>query len=157
MAEKNDVMKEWLKNKGANPSDNLNKCELLEMVKSLSCAIRNDYVIDRTARDYVIDRMTRDNGHQVVRLPPYHCEYNPIELIWAQVKTYVAKRNNLKMADLKPLVREAIQSMTAENWANAVKHCENLQTGDAAKDVCIDKYNDLFVIELRSSDEEDSS
>ncbi|XP_066944539.1 uncharacterized protein [Macrobrachium rosenbergii] len=143
-----DVMKEWLKNKGANPSDNLNKCELLEMVKSLSYGIRNDYVIDR---------MARDNGHQVVRLPPYHCEYNPIELIWAQVKTYVAKRNNFKMADLKPLVKEAIQSVTAENWANAVKHSENLQIADAAKDICIDKYIDSFVIELRSSDDEDSS
>ncbi|XP_066950811.1 uncharacterized protein [Macrobrachium rosenbergii] len=148
MADKKDVMKEWLKNKGANPSDNLNKCVLLEMVKSLSYGIRHDYVIDR---------MARDNGHQVVRLPPYHCEYNPIELIWAQVKTYVAKRNNFKMADLKPLVKEAIQSVTAENLANAVKHSENLQIADAAKDICIDKYIDSFVIELRSSDDEDSS
>ncbi|XP_066969265.1 uncharacterized protein [Macrobrachium rosenbergii] len=83
MADKKDVMKEWLKNKGANPSDNLNKCELLEMVKSLSYGIRNDYVIDR---------MARDNGHQVVRLPPYHCEYNPIELILGPSKDLCGKK-----------------------------------------------------------------
>ncbi|KAL4119462.1 hypothetical protein QTP88_012269 [Uroleucon formosanum] len=31
-------------------------------------------------------------GHEMVRLPPYHCQYNPIELIWAQVKSEVAKK-----------------------------------------------------------------
>ncbi|CAH4037998.1 unnamed protein product [Pieris brassicae] len=25
-------------------------------------------------------------GHEVITLPPYHCQYNSIELIWAQVK-----------------------------------------------------------------------
>ncbi len=31
----------------------------------------------------------------------YHCQYNPIELIWGQVKTYTAKKNTFKMANLK--------------------------------------------------------
>lgn len=29
----------------------------------------------------------------VLRLPPYHCELNPIEVIWALVKTYVSEKN----------------------------------------------------------------
>ena len=32
-------------------------------------------------------------GYEVVRLPVAHCELNPIEMAWSQVKGYV-KRNN---------------------------------------------------------------
>ena len=30
-------------------------------------------------------------GHKVIRLPPYHCELNPIELAWAAEKNFAAK------------------------------------------------------------------
>lgn len=39
-------------------------------------------------------------GHTVLRLPPYHCQYNAIELIWAQVKGlcfYITFFNKLKL------------------------------------------------------------
>ena len=35
---------------------------------------------------YAVDEMAKAAGHEVVRLPPYHCELNPIELAWSQVK-----------------------------------------------------------------------
>jgi len=38
--------------------------------------------------------MAKNTGHSVLRLPPYHCELNPIELAWAMVKTYVKQNNN---------------------------------------------------------------
>ena len=28
-------------------------------------------------------------GHEVVHIPPYHWELNPIELCWSQVKGYI--------------------------------------------------------------------
>ena len=34
-------------------------------------------------------------GHEVVRLPVAHCELNPIEMAWSQVKGHV-KDNNRK-------------------------------------------------------------
>ena len=30
---------------------------------------------------------------EVLRLPPYHCELNAIELIWADEKNFVAREN----------------------------------------------------------------
>ena len=30
---------------------------------------------------------------EVLRLPPYHCELNAIELIWADKKNFVAREN----------------------------------------------------------------
>ncbi|XP_052124354.1 uncharacterized protein LOC113215480 [Frankliniella occidentalis] len=31
---------------------------------------------------YEIDELANSHGHTVLRLPPYHCELNPIELVW---------------------------------------------------------------------------
>ena len=38
---------------------------------------------------YVIDEMAKAAGHEVVHIPPYHWELNPIELCWSQVKGYI--------------------------------------------------------------------
>ncbi|XP_011404422.1 PREDICTED: uncharacterized protein LOC105313010 [Amphimedon queenslandica] len=39
-------------------------------------------------RKYVIDEMAKTAGHEVVCLPLYYCELNPIEMAWSQVKHY---------------------------------------------------------------------
>ena len=31
----------------------------------------------------IIDKIAQRYGHEVLRLPPYHCDLNAIELIWA--------------------------------------------------------------------------
>ena len=42
----------------------------------------------------VIDDIAKRYGHEVLRLQPYHCNLNPIELIWADEKNFVARENN---------------------------------------------------------------
>lgn len=37
-------------------------------------------------RKYMVDAMAEDAGYTVLRLPPYRCELNAIELVLAQVK-----------------------------------------------------------------------
>ena len=40
-----------------------------------------------------MDEMAKAAGHEVVHLPPYHCELNPIEMAWSQVKHYRKTHN----------------------------------------------------------------
>lgn len=42
---------------------------------------------------YATDTYAREKNIEVLRLPPYHCKLNPIEMIWGQVKGYVAGEN----------------------------------------------------------------
>ena len=40
---------------------------------------------------YKTDTIANLHGHEVLRTTVRHCELNPIELIWTQVKGFVAK------------------------------------------------------------------
>lgn len=39
--------------------------------------------------EFIIDTIAEQHGHKILRLPPYHCQYNPIE-IWAYAKPIIA-------------------------------------------------------------------
>ena len=66
---------------------------------------------------------TKGKDIKVLRLPVAHSELNPIELIWAQIKGYVAVNNTtFKIKDVKKLAEEAFTKVTDRNWMRAVKH-----------------------------------
>ena len=51
---------------------------------------------------YKTDKIANLHGHEVLRTLVRHCELNPIELIWAQVKGFVAKNNTtFRLKDVK--------------------------------------------------------
>lgn len=138
------AIRQWLEEKGVTVQDGLLKSQLLHLVYQH---------VNANDTNYVVDKIASEHGHRVVRLPPYHCQYNPIELIWAQVKGYVAKRNKFKIATLKDLTQEALHNVTGENWKNAVTHAEKIQDDDTARDIVIDHFVDSFIISLTSDDD----
>ncbi|VVC34101.1 Hypothetical protein CINCED_3A015520 [Cinara cedri] len=69
-------------------------------------------------KNYKLDEIALQMGHEVLRIPLNHCQYNPIELIWAQVKGKVAEKNNtFKIVDVEVLVNSALDTVTTEDWA----------------------------------------
>jgi transposase len=70
---------------------------------------------------HAVDELAVQEGKTVLRLPPYHCELNPIELIWAQIKN-ASKNITFKLRDVKPLFQEAVEHVTDENWKKCIEH-----------------------------------
>jgi hypothetical protein len=62
-AKRKGDMQKWLKNEKKN--------ELYEIIK-----------VKKPEPVHKIDEFLRGKGHDVLRLPPYHCEFNPIEMEW---------------------------------------------------------------------------
>ena len=68
---------------------------------------------DNTSK--VIDNIAKKHGHEVIRLPPYHCDLNAIELIWADEKNYVARENReMTLKSVEALFRERTSQITTE-------------------------------------------
>jgi len=89
----------WLISKNVFIDRTMFKPQLVAKVKE----IKGQYI------SYVVDNMAKDAGHSVLRLPPYHCELNPIELAWAMVEGYVKQHNTTnKIDDVKVLLNTAI-------------------------------------------------
>jgi hypothetical protein len=74
-------------------------------------------------KQYELDHLANERGHQVIRLPPYHCQYNPIELVWADVKRIVVKKNKtLKIPDVERLFDEELDKVAQADWSSCVRH-----------------------------------
>jgi transposase len=76
-------MQEWLRSKNIPFGNDILKPQLYEVIKMN----KPRYKI------FKIDKLFHDAGHYVLRLPPYHPDLNPIELVWTAMKEYVAARN----------------------------------------------------------------
>ena len=78
-------------------------------------------------------------GHEVVRLPVAHCELNPIEMAWSQVKGYVKEHNKkyltkvifllkcferFTLTEVQRLVHEGFSIVTPERWQSLIKRVE---------------------------------
>ncbi|CAK1582038.1 unnamed protein product [Parnassius mnemosyne] len=75
-ANKKAYLVAWLQNYGMDADMNLLKAELLKLVKQTK----------PVKPKYAIDDLAKGHGHKTIRTPPNHCQYNAIEMIWAQVK-----------------------------------------------------------------------
>ncbi|KAI5643064.1 reverse transcriptase (RNA-dependent DNA polymerase) domain-containing protein [Phthorimaea operculella] len=102
-----DVIRLWLSFKGCQQ-------ELRHKQKGGELAAYQKNAVDELAAAY---------GVTILRLPPYHSELNPIELVWAQVKGHVARNNkSFKIGDLKQLFNEGLQLVTPERWSSCIDH-----------------------------------
>ncbi|KAF0704254.1 DDE 3 domain-containing protein, partial [Aphis craccivora] len=129
----------WLTKKNVNFSPLENIAELRMRVKALI----------PFEKKYELDVLALEMGHEVIRLPPYHCQYNPIELIWAQVKNQVAKNNKtFKMVDLEKLTHEALDSVTQHDWEKCVRHAEALQDQDNENEIMRDSMLEPIILTL---------
>ena len=123
-----------------------NKAVLLQIVRDR----RNGLV------QYKIDSMAAENGHKVIRLPPYHCVYNPIELIWAQIKGFVADKNfKHTMTEVENLTKEAIKNISCEKWTNCIDHCWKLIQESQRADDFVEVVVEDMIIENPNAESTD--
>ena len=83
----------------------------------------------RTNTEYTVDRIFAEREIEVLRLPTKHCEYNPIEMVWSQIKGYAASRNviSTSLLNMRQLVLEAFDSITPQYFRKVCEHVRRLE------------------------------
>lgn len=131
---------EWLLFNNITHDPSMTKAELLQIAK-----------MNKDKQSFIIDEIACEHGHRVLRLPPYYCELNPIELIWTQVKGYVRKRNsNLDQSikQIEQLTREAIATVTQTDWINCINHTKKIENKYRNKDLAREHLYEQFIINI---------
>jgi transposase len=79
-------------------------------------------------KTFKIDALLAEHSQSALRLPPYHPDLNPIELIWASIKEYVTRKNVSFCLDYAmKLAEEMFNIVTKEEWSsrcNNAHQCE---------------------------------
>ena len=105
-----------------------------------------------------IDELIKSHGHNVLRLPPYMCDLNPIELAWAQLKRKIRERNpssTISKDDLETFIREALSEITQSQWENCCNHIVKIEEEYWKNDQIIENTGLNF--ENSESDDSDGS
>ncbi|XP_061168146.1 uncharacterized protein LOC133199989 [Saccostrea echinata] len=137
----------WLDRKGIHYTPAMIKAELLTLVKQ-----------HKPRPKYVIDDLASQAGHTVLRLPPYHCELNPIELVWAELKSFVARSNTtFKKDKVMELFNQARSAYDVEKWRRVESHVINeVETKLWKLDGVQDDEVAPVIIDLTDSEDSDS-
>ena len=96
-------------------------------------------------------------GHDVARTPPYHPEYQPIELVWGLIKKHVADNQTFKLTDCEALIRAGIDSITPAMCAAYARRCIEICERDSAHLVRMEERELIINLDSEGSSDDSSS
>ncbi|XP_072392426.1 uncharacterized protein [Diabrotica undecimpunctata] len=148
MSDRKAVLQNWLREKSIQYGEDMVRMELMTIIRQY----RGTY------RQHVIDTMARLHGITVLRLPPYHSELNPIELISAQMKGYVARENvTFKISHVQRLLQASLDNIHSTDWTNAISHVIKVEADMWRLDATVDNVIEPVIIHLGSNDSDSSA
>jgi hypothetical protein len=86
-------MQAWLQRHDVEFDNSLRKCDLLKLIKQ-----------NGSENVYEIDELLKAAGHEVLSLPPYHPDLNPIEFVWGDIKGQLARNELDSNLDRKSII-----------------------------------------------------
>lgn len=103
----------WLQTRGIPFDQSMLRAELLLLCRQ-----------HKVAPQYVFDKLLIDHGHKVIRIPPYHSDLNPIELVWGRIKDHACQRmTHFSVAEAKEAFTAGHAVVTTDNlWEKFVGH-----------------------------------
>ena len=102
---KKSVMQSWLQQNNIQYEPNATKVVLYDIIK-----LKKERI-----KVFELDCLAESKGHSVVRLPPYHCNFNAIEFIWAQIKMILP---NITYPSNRVMLKTILKKKTGKTHAN---------------------------------------
>ncbi|XP_035701525.1 uncharacterized protein LOC110842254 [Folsomia candida] len=94
-------------------------------------------------KKFIVEEIAEASGKniRILWLPPAHCEFNPIELVWSFIKNDIATNNKGNNAEgILELAKLAILKVTPELWSRCVKHAIKYEDRMWDRDKLVDEF-----------------
>lgn len=144
---KKEDMRRWLENKNIVIPEKATRVDLYELIKLYKPRFKR----------FAVDQISSSQNHTILRLPPYHPDFNPIELVWASMKQYVSSRNTtFLLKDVEQLCNEFFSAFSQEEWQDRCAHTVKCEEEFLKREFLIDNIIDRIIINTNDSDESDS-
>ena len=146
-------MIQWLRDRNVVVDQTLTKPKLYDIIKQHK---------ENAAPTFHVDTYLRSQGHKVLRLPPYHCKCNPIELIWGDLKGYVAQNNTtFRQKDVRELIERGLVRIDQSRWSKACDHVQKIEEewwkrDNILADIVAPVIHNLADTDSKDEEEEDS-
>ncbi|KAJ8707389.1 hypothetical protein PYW08_010641 [Mythimna loreyi] len=145
--DKKSKMESWLAEKGIPFEKNMRKPQLYDLIK------KHKDVHKR----YVVDEMFKQKNHDVLRLPPYHPDLNPLEMAWVAVKEYVAEKNvDGNVNKTMELIQEKVKAIGQEEWSLFYRKLHDVEEEYRQSDHIIDEMTEQFGVNIGSDSESET-
>lgn len=138
----------WLDNHSIaypTPVNKVNKLTLIGLAKASGVEVL-----------YAVENLAAAKKVRILRLPPYHCQFNPIEMAWAQFKSFVSRRNGrCLLENVRELITESCNNISPQNWENYCQHVNRIGIEAAADDIRRQELaENEFLIDLEETESE---
>jgi len=90
---------------------------------------------------YILDEIAVEQGHEVLRTPPYHPELQPIETCWGIVKNEIARTCDFTMDNLILQLENAFKKVTARTCTGLIRKTREVEDTFWRDDAALDKIN----------------
>lgn len=76
------------------------------------------YDLDLYCHESYTSVIAETAGYELTRLPPYCCIFNPIELIWHEVKSNIRTHKNTPTlnSSITERIKMKVENVTVKNW-----------------------------------------
>ena len=101
----------------------------------------------------------KNAGYETLRLPPHHCELNPIEMVSGVLKNYVATENkDMTLKSVEELFRKRHAELKdqPEFWKKCVEKVKRIEEDYRKSDISVDIQVEKLCVELHPDSSSDS-
>lgn len=85
--------------------------------------IGSTLILDNLSSHKDIEDLFLKKGINLLYLPPYTPEYNPIEMMWSKIKNYLRKNRSENLDELKEIITKAYATISIEDIKGWFNHC----------------------------------
>ncbi len=128
-------IRSWLEANKIPCKDDCLKVELVDILRKIA-----------PEPTYRLDVIARQNGHEVIRTPPYHPELQPIETCWGILKNEVARHCDFTLSNLKIQLEQAFDKITATTCQGIINKVRSVEDRFWEEDAQLDKQQENSIL-----------